>query len=147
MSLPDLPQYSDPRWQALGAKPYEVDENKMEIFFAVQTDEGEELRTLPAKYCVCHVCRGQGKHVNPNIDDHGLTVDDFTGDPDFAEAYLAGRYDVTCYECHGKRVCLDVDPKAAKDQHLDVVLKEFYSMLDDEAAYAAERASERRMGA
>jgi len=57
-----------------------------------------------AKYIVCPTCEGEGKTVNPNIDAHGLSAEDFREDPDFAEDYLSGLYDVTCRACHGKRV-------------------------------------------
>jgi hypothetical protein len=56
------------------------------------------------KYQVCPVCDGEGKTVNPNIDAHGLTREDFDEDPDFAEDYMSGRYDITCAACNGLRV-------------------------------------------
>ena len=56
------------------------------------------------KYVVCPVCDGEGTTVNPNIDAHGLTAEDFAEDPDFAEDYASGAYDQPCAACHGKRV-------------------------------------------
>jgi hypothetical protein len=50
------------------------------------------------------VCEGEGTTVNPNIDAHGLTYEDFQEDPDFAEDYKSGMYDITCNGCHGQRV-------------------------------------------
>lgn len=67
--------------------------------------EGNELG--PAKrpvYQVCPVCRGEGRTVNPNVDAGGLTAEDFREDPDFAEDYRSGFYDVTCGACKGLRV-------------------------------------------
>jgi hypothetical protein len=55
-------------------------------------------------WIVCPVCNGEGKTVNPNIDAHGLTADDFREDPDFAEDYRNGIYDIICAACHGNRV-------------------------------------------
>jgi hypothetical protein len=55
-------------------------------------------------WIVCPVCDGEGKTVNPNIDAHGLTKEDFDEDPDFAEDYMSGVYDITCAACSGKRV-------------------------------------------
>jgi hypothetical protein len=55
-------------------------------------------------WIVCPVCNGEGKTVNPNIDAHGLTREDFDEDPDFAEDYMAGVYDITCAACNGMRV-------------------------------------------
>jgi hypothetical protein len=53
---------------------------------------------------VCERCRGEGSHVNPNIDGHGLSQEDFDEDPDFKENYMSGVYDVQCEECKGLRV-------------------------------------------
>jgi hypothetical protein len=55
-------------------------------------------------WIVCPVCNGEGTTVNPNIDAHGLTAEDFYEDPDFAEDYMSGVYDITCAACHGNRV-------------------------------------------
>jgi hypothetical protein len=55
-------------------------------------------------WLVCPVCRGNGETVNPNIDCNGLTREDFDEDPDFAEDYRSGVYDITCAACHGARV-------------------------------------------
>lgn len=55
-------------------------------------------------WLVCPVCDGEGKTVNPSIDAHGLTDEDFREDPDFAEDYRSGIYDITCAACHGMRV-------------------------------------------
>ena len=94
---------------------------------------------IPARYAVCPVCHGRGSYVNPSIDSHGLTADDFAEDPDFAEDYLRGTYDVTCRSCGGRNVILvpiDADGQRRVDE-----------ILDEESAYGAEFAAERRMGA
>ena len=56
------------------------------------------------KWIVCPVCEGEGKTVNPSIDCNGLTAADFAEDPDFAEDYRNGVYDVRCNACLGERV-------------------------------------------
>jgi hypothetical protein len=56
------------------------------------------------EWIVCPVCGGEGKTVNPDIDAHGLTAEDFREDPDFREDYFSGMYDITCRGCDGKRV-------------------------------------------
>ena len=101
---------------------------------------------LPGKFEVCDRCEGRGKHVNPAIDEHGLSRDDFDQDPDFEEAYFSGRYDVRCYDCNGLRVMPVVDEqkltkreKVLYDSHCD--------RLADDASYAWEASQERRMGA
>jgi len=64
--------------------------------------------TFPINFSVCPVCRGRGTHVNPSIDSHGLSREDFENDPDFAEDYFSGVYDVVCYECDGANVVAEV---------------------------------------
>ncbi len=68
-----------------------------------ETGEGTAWR-VPCRFEVCGSCDGRGRYVNPSIDAHGLTADDFAEDPDFAEDYFRGVYDVTCDECRGQRV-------------------------------------------
>jgi len=118
------------------------------IKFIRITDEGDEVEiALPAKYEVCQTCEGQGKHVNPAIDGNGLSREDFDEDPDFRESYFNGDYDVTCQECGGQRVVLEIDEAEAKRQGLKTDLEAYYEQGREEAAYQAECAAERRMGA
>lgn len=65
---------------------------------------------------ICPLCEGHGKHVNPSIDASGLTSEDFAEDPDFADDYMSGAYDVTCNQCHGRGsvVVLAAPTKAPK---------------------------------
>ena len=100
---------------------------------------------MPVKYEVCGTCDGRGSHVNPSIDCNGLTSDDFYDDPDFESDYFSGRYDVTCYECGGKRVTPVVD-KSRLDDRQKEVLHEIEENARYEAEYEAEVAAERRMG-
>lgn len=72
------------------------------------TRGGRDL-ALPAKFEICTRCEGRGTHVNPSIDGHGISPEEFAEDPDFEEAYFEGRYDVQCYECHGERVVKVID--------------------------------------
>lgn len=52
-------------------------------------------------WIICPVCEGDGTTVNPSIDAHGLTHEDFADDPDFAEDYMSVTYDVPCGACDG----------------------------------------------
>ena len=70
--------------------------------------EIHELR-LPLKKEVCPVCEGHGTHVNPAIDSHGISSEEFWDDPDFEEGYFSGRYDVRCNRCQGLRVVDTID--------------------------------------
>jgi hypothetical protein len=109
----------------------------------IYTDLGDEV-SLPTKKEVCWRCRGEGTHVNENIDGNGITSEemDELGD-DFLEDYLGGKYDVTCYECDGQNVVDVVD----EDRCTPELLAVYRRYVEDEADYRAECAAERRMGA
>tara|TARA_Y100000034_G_scaffold114215_1_gene150056 strand:- start:686 stop:1159 length:474 start_codon:yes stop_codon:yes gene_type:complete len=98
-----------------------------------------EQKMIPFKWVVCDTCQGKGTHVNPSIDAGGLSREDFDEDPDFAEEYTSGRYDVQCYECKGQRVV---------PEPLD---EEFIKYLEERSRSAweshQEMMAERRMGA
>lgn len=64
------------------------------------------------EWVVCPVCEGEGTTVNPDIDANGLTHEDFEDDPDFAEDYKAGAFNVRCRGCDGRRV---VKPKRIEE--------------------------------
>ena len=53
------------------------------------------------KWLICPICKGDGTYVNPNIDAHGLTTEDFQEDPTFMEDYFEGVYNVPCKTCSG----------------------------------------------
>lgn len=97
---------------------------------------------LPAKYEICDRCRGTGKHVNPAIDEHGISPEEFAEDPDFEEAYFEGRYDIRCEEgCdNGKAIVFDEERIPKK------LMERIWKKLDEDAAYEAERREEIRMG-
>lgn len=122
------------------------DEQHMTLSYLVTDDDGEELSiALPAKFEVCSLCEGRGKHVNPSIDAHGISREEFDEDPDFEQDYRSGAYDVDCYVCHGKRVepVIDEDNLTAKQKE---DLKLVRKALEDEANYRDLVAAERRMG-
>lgn len=102
----------------------------------------EEERELPTKFEVCSVCHGNGSHVNPSIDCNGLSAEDFYEDPDFAEDYFSGTYDVPCNNCGGKRVEAVID----EDRCTQVEIDAYYDGLQAERDYRAECLAEIRMG-
>lgn len=78
------------------------------IPFSYENENGEEIEIgIPANIEVCNRCLGEGKQVNPNIDSHGITSEEWNG-PDWSEeekeTYLTGGYDVPCKKCNGLRV-------------------------------------------
>jgi len=126
-----------------------LDEKRMVLIFTLcgEDDDGdfEETVELPAKFDVCGLCHGQGKHVNPSIDSCGISAQDFYDDPDFAESYFSGVYDENCYRCGSSRVEPVLD-----EERLTAAQKEILERLErkwqDDANYYAECAAERRMG-
>lgn len=122
---------------------YRFNESNMKIIFDDEDDDGNEIELeLPAKYEVCSLCDGKGHHVNPSIDAHGLSREDFDEDPGFAEDYLSGMYDELCYECGGKRVQPVVNEEYADKE----TLERFKDRERSEADYIRECEYERRMG-
>ncbi len=123
-----------------------------DITFVIEDDDGEEVEySLPAKFEVCDCCGGEGKHVNPNIecDGGGFTYSEWQEacqeDNDFAANYMSGKYDVTCYECKGLRVVPVVNESILTTEQKEVYDR-YLEYQENEYNYAAERASERRMG-
>jgi RecJ-like exonuclease len=83
---------------------------------------------IPAKYEVCPRCKGHGMHTNPSVDGNGITQSemDELGEQ-FREDYINGLYDVTCYECKGKRVVKVIDQEFASDEQI----KLYDEMIED----------------
>lgn len=99
----------------------------MRIKITLENDVGvERTLKLPAKYEVCGRCEGHGKHLHPDIGEHAYTPEEFheSFDEEEAAEYFkhGGRYDVTCYDCKGKRVVLVIDrDQMTKPAHLKLL--------------------------
>lgn len=102
--------------------------------------EAEWSLRIAAKYEVCDTCNGKGTTVNPSIDAHGITSEEFDEDPDFAESYFRGDYDVSCRECGGKRVVLVPD----EENNPADLLEKYNQYLEDKYNYAREQYNEMR---
>ncbi|MHC4400503.1 MAG: hypothetical protein ACYTG0_12570 [Planctomycetota bacterium] len=102
------------------AERRDFDQDRMVLYFET---EDEELVEIPACYEVCPTCRGKGSHVNPSIDDCGLSREEFDEDPQFARDYFSGRYDQRCNECGGKRVVPVPDEKRCPKERLEEYLE------------------------
>jgi hypothetical protein len=137
---------SDKRYIAAhrGAWYDSLDETNMIAFAEIETDEDEVVERVPFKWEVCSTCEGRGKHVNPNVDAHGITGDEWAewGDEE-QSAYLGGRYDVTCYECGGRRVVAVPDFDRITDEARRRDIEEHLISVE---MYAAERANENEKG-
>lgn len=94
-------------------------------------DAVEEKDWIPVKYELCETCRGKGTVVNPNIDRQGLSREDFDEDPDFAEDYFSGAYDIACNECNGERVALVVDEEKATKEQQQAIWDWYQEELND----------------
>lgn len=105
---------------------------------AIHEDGDGETHEIKCEYRVCGLCEGKGKHVNPAIDSHGISMSEFHDDPDFAEDYFGGLYDIPCNQCHGTRV--EPWPVEESDQEL---VEDF---LRAECDYARICEAERRFG-
>lgn len=129
---------------AIESKWYKsFDESRMIAKLDLSSDEGDDEEVeVPVSFAVCDTCDGKGKHVNPSIDSNGLSAEDFAEDPDFAENYFGGMYDVTCYGCEGKRVV----PKPDFDSMNNDIKNRLNEHFKDLAMEARERAAEIRYG-
>jgi hypothetical protein len=133
----------DERYIAQGRNPWweKLDEKRMtaDVWVSPEEDSEEELITTEIEYVVCPLCEGKGSHVHPDIDSHGIGAEEFYDDPDFAEDYYKGTYDVPCYQCKGRRVVpVPLDP---------VVVAYLKRRDEEEYQYQLAVEAERRMGA
>jgi RecJ-like exonuclease len=108
----------------------------------VTIDEVEH--TLPSRFEVCGLCEGRGTScAHVECDGGGFTSSEWAEqDEEFREDYLAGRYDRPCPSCKGLRVVSVID----EDRCDAGLLAAYREEQEDEAAYQAECAAERRMG-
>ena len=132
------------------------DRRKVTLRFGYLNEEGnlvsvdEDLEEVEQKWyhiewIVCSLCEGRGEYVNPSIDSHGLSREDFDEDPDFAQEYITGGYNIPCELCKGRAV----EPEFHKGYNDDfaelmVARDKFIRMLWE---IDAEQHAERMMGA
>lgn len=143
--------YMDPRTRAEARgsewKHGDFDEASMVLHLEVFDEDGlEEVIAFPARLAVCPTCKGKGKYVNPSIDAGGIPVSDFAEDPDFAESYFAGNYDVPCASCDGRRVVPEIDEGACTGELKDA-LERYREQEAERARDEAVSRAERMMGA
>lgn len=134
------------------------DELNLAVGFPPDWSPEPHVLVLRACYEVCGTCDGRGSHVNPDIDAGGISGDDpfweddrdddwdYCDDDDDGHRqtsrYMRGDYDVSCYECHGKRV---VPVPREDNDPADLAI--WRELRQGDAAYAAECRAERMMGA
>ena len=132
----DLRGLGDHRYHGL------VPDTEKMVFGDDYDEPTTSLAGIAGKWEVCGTCEGKGKHVNPDIDSQGISSEDFGQDPDFAEDYFSGIYDVRCYECKGRTTSFVVDWGALTAEQR----KELESRLQEATDSRAEQLAELRMG-
>jgi len=107
--------------------------------------EEVERKWYHIKWVVCTMCQGRGAYVNPSIDSHGLTREDFDEDPEFHDDYMSGVYNIPCGLCGGRAV----EPEFDEDYNVDVkeLMKSRDKFLNMLHGWDAEDHMERMMGA
>jgi len=100
----------------------------------IESEIENEGRAPDTQKVVCSSCHGHGKYVNPAIDSHGISVDEFYEDPEFAGAYMSGVYDVRCDECQGENVVDEFSDPEVQDRWMDWL----NSMYEDARTQRAE---------
>lgn len=129
-----------------------IDKKKMMATLVLPCDEEcecgggecEEEIEVPIIFAVCPTCEGRGKHVNPSIDAHGITAEEWDRDWSYEdrENYISGFYDVSCYECDGDRVVPEINEKFVDKK----VLERFNDWRQFLMEEARERAYEMKYG-
>ena len=104
----------------------------------------KERISVFCRFEVCPTCEGKGSHVNPSIDSHGITGEEWDRDWSYEdrENYMTGFYDVDCYECHGKRVV----PVPDENHNRSGLLRDISKLQEAKVSLAHERIREIEMG-
>lgn len=109
----------------------------------------EVEHALPFTWEICSSCRGRGSYVNPSIDAHGISAEEWDRDwsDEDREGYFEGRYDVTCQNCRGRRVePQPTEPAAYASAEHKAAWKAYQEWAESESADRRERESEARFG-
>lgn len=93
--------FDDVWWDGISGETASVNQSTGWALEEAGLDPEEPVRV---RFEVCPLCNGRGKHVDPAIDAHGLSREDFDEDPDFRESYFRGDYDTRCNLCSGEKV-------------------------------------------
>ena len=105
--------------------------------------ECEGLRWYDCDWVVCDLCRGRGYYVNPGIDEYGITAEEFDEDPEFAENYHQGMFNVKCTKCSGRTTI----PEIATSIDTMWILNQIQQIADQRNEWIVGDEAERRVGA
>lgn len=146
MSIEDANYYGDRRvndCEDIRGLLQDINEKAMTANVMIYAGKEPESHPVKLRYEVCPVCDGSGKHVNPSIDCGGISQQEFEDDPDFAESYRRGDYDVQCTRCDGKRVVLAIDESRTNQDTIAFLQAE----IEEGREYDHQLAMEIRYGA
>jgi hypothetical protein len=114
----------------------------MQIALYNGDDDSTTVHVLPATWEICPRCRGEGTHLNPSIDGHGITQEEWDRDwgDEERDNYFNGVYDVVCEQgCTSGKVLVGDEARMSAAQ------RELYvRWLEEEAERKAEEAADRR---
>lgn len=113
------------------------------VGFWNEEHEDDQIGDPPSHKEVCPTCKGNGVHVNPAIDGHGLDPRDPDLDEDFWDDYRSGVYNVTCENCGGMNV-IEVLDEGALREDVGVAWEEWQREMWESYSISAQ---ERAMGA
>jgi hypothetical protein len=119
------------------------EEGSEEFTWAINNCNEDGYICFPIQFVVCFVCYGKGNHVNPSVDSHGITGEEFENEWSWEERelYMNGGYNVTCYLCNGKRVVPELNENVP-----ECIKKMFHEYEQEEASYQRVCRYERMMG-
>ncbi len=125
--------------------PFLTDEmEKVKGKMKVRITWGEEtLGVVSFEYKVCPTCRGKGSHVNPSIDEHGMSEREMARrGPEFREQYFSGAYDQRCNQCEGENVVPKLTPCGEEEEE---IVQEFLRRKESTTRSREIQRQERRM--
>jgi len=107
-------------------------------YFYTNPHEAAKGLNLPMHWAICSDCHGEGGRAL-----HGLVLnEDQTGDSEFMEDYMAGKYDSSCSDCDGTgKVHVVNEERCTTEQ-----LKEYHADIKQINRDNAESLAEMRMG-
>ncbi len=111
--------------------------------FGLNGLEGDLVEVqVPGRWEICDTCRGNGTHVNRNIDGNGITSEMWADwEPEEREGYFGGHYDVPCEaDCWGGKVMVPDEERCTWEQK--ALLERHY---EDERGRAQDEAAERHL--
>lgn len=110
------------------------------IVWLTEDDDGYEQEfRIPAKWEICDDCEGDGTVLRDGLRGVAFTQEEMNEDPDFAESYFSGAYDVPCQTCTGSGKVKVPDERRAKPEVLARYQQEQANIAADQRMSRIER--------